>query len=52
MWEWLKSYWWRFFIPLSTKWSYNTGTKVTHYSVYIFGVRITRIQTNDPSRGR
>lgn len=49
---WLKNYWYRFFIPLSTRWEYMFATKVTYYSIYIFGFRIAKIQTNDPSVGR
>lgn len=48
MW-WIRQNWWRFFTPVSTKWAYIYSSKITYYYVYIFGIRIVKIQTNDPS---
>jgi len=44
--------WWRFVTPISTKWSLMLESKITYKSFYIFGIRVAKLQTNDPSKGR
>lgn len=42
--------WWRFVTPFSTKWIYMIEAQVTYFCIYIFGLRIAKIQTNNPDR--
>lgn len=44
--------WWRFVTPISTRWVHFFETRITYKIIYIFGIRIAKMQTNDPAERR